>query len=583
MHDRQPTGTEPEQSAATDADMAGPADEPAAAAAVPTAAAASAGSEPDMPGLRVSTATPDLLARLTAALRPADAAVALTGPAEAAVTWPEPEPQAASAAARPWEHELADLLVDPGEEGASVDTAGDAVVNGGAPAEPAEPATSAEPVTSVAQAEPVTELPEPPQRIEAPSAPAAPAAALEIELIASQPRQLAPVPASSLDGEPVLPMPAVSAQRVQDAPGEEPSLEFTLPGAPPLPREAATEPAGPPQPPAPPTLRSAEPTLPPAEARPSPFALRPGEPWLASAARAAAAARAAEAPEPDMVKAAATASPNATASSATPAATAPEPAPAAATIAAAAMAPALEVGTADTSTPRRDYRALAGKVLRYTAIGFGIWMLVTLAAITLFRFVDPPGSMLMLSQRLGGGDVEQRWVPLGAISPQIVRAVVASEDSRFCSHWGIDPQEIAAAIERARDGVPRGASTITMQVAKNLFLWPSKSYVRKALEVPLTLAIELLWSKARILEVYLNIAEWGPGVFGIEAAARYHFNKAAKGLSRAEAALLAVSLPNPIRRDAGDPGSGTQRLGRIIEARMLNDPGAANCVLGRGR
>lgn len=232
---------------------------------------------------------------------------------------------------------------------------------------------------------------------------------------------------------------------------------------------------------------------------------------------------------------------------------------------------------------RFDWRALARKTVRFVAIGFALWFAVTLAAIALFRFVDPPGSMLMLSQRLGGGEVDQRWVALSEISPQVVRAVVASEDGRFCRHFGIDPREIAAAIERARDGVPRGASTITMQVAKNLFLWPSKSYVRKALELPLTLAIELMWSKARILEVYLNIAEWGPGVFGIESAARYHFSKPARSLSRAEAALLAVSLPNPISRDAGDPGGGLRRLAKMIEARTLNDPGAASCVLGLRR
>ncbi len=235
------------------------------------------------------------------------------------------------------------------------------------------------------------------------------------------------------------------------------------------------------------------------------------------------------------------------------------------------------------SRQRFDWRALARKTVRFVAIGFALWFAVTLAAIALFRFVDPPGSMLMLSQRLGGGEVDQRWVALPEISPQVVRAVVASEDGRFCRHWGIDPREIVAAIERARDGVPRGASTITMQVAKNLFLWPSKSYVRKALELPLTLAIELMWSKARILEVYLNIAEWGPGVFGIESAARYHFSKPARSLSRAEAALLAVSLPNPISRDAGDPGGGLRRLAKMIEARTLNDPGAASCVLGLRR
>ncbi|MBL8564272.1 MAG: monofunctional biosynthetic peptidoglycan transglycosylase [Hyphomicrobiaceae bacterium] len=217
--------------------------------------------------------------------------------------------------------------------------------------------------------------------------------------------------------------------------------------------------------------------------------------------------------------------------------------------------------------------------VRYAAIAVAVWFATTVAAIVLFRFVDPPGSMLMLFQRVGGTPITQRWTPIERISPNLVRAVVVSEDGRFCSHWGIDPEEILAAIQRARDGVPRGASTITMQVAKNMFLWPSKSYVRKALEVPATLALEVFWPKRRILEVYLNIAEWGPGVFGAEAASQHHFRKSADKLSRREAALLAVSLPAPLQRVAGRPGALTARLGRLIESRMSNSPSAGSCAL----
>lgn len=207
-----------------------------------------------------------------------------------------------------------------------------------------------------------------------------------------------------------------------------------------------------------------------------------------------------------------------------------------------------------------------------------VWFAAVAAAIVMFRFVDPPGSMLMLSHRLAGEPVEQRWVDVGAVSNEVVRAVITSEDGRFCSHWGIDLREIANAIARSRNGVPRGASTITMQVAKNMFLWPSKSYVRKALEVPVTLGIEAVWPKRRILEVYLNIAEWGPGVFGIESAARHHFGKSAARLNRTEAALLAVSLPNPIDRRAGRPGPGTRRLARLIEARVRAGAAATSCI-----
>ena len=126
-----------------------------------------------------------------------------------------------------------------------------------------------------------------------------------------------------------------------------------------------------------------------------------------------------------------------------------------------------------------------------------------------------------------------------------------------------------------------GASTISMQVAKNLFLWPSKSYVRKVLEVPLTMAIELLWPKKRIMEVYLNIAEWGPGIFGAEQAARHHFGKSALRLNDRESARLAVSLPNPIQRDAGHPGPGTRRLAALNMARARGtSPSVTGCILG---
>ena len=206
-------------------------------------------------------------------------------------------------------------------------------------------------------------------------------------------------------------------------------------------------------------------------------------------------------------------------------------------------------------------------------------MLVAVALVAVFRTVDPPTSALMLLRGAMGESVTQRWVPMEAISPNLARAVVLSEDGNFCRHHGIDFGELKAAIERARDGIPRGASTITMQVAKNLLLFPAKSYLRKAMELPLTLTIEAMWSKRRILEVYLNIAEWGPGIYGAEAASRHHFDRAARRLSDAEAALLAVSLPNPIERDAGDPGPGTERLAHRIQARMQSNPRAAACAM----
>jgi monofunctional biosynthetic peptidoglycan transglycosylase len=215
----------------------------------------------------------------------------------------------------------------------------------------------------------------------------------------------------------------------------------------------------------------------------------------------------------------------------------------------------------------------------YVAVGY---LALVLVLILLFRFVNPPASSLMLFQWLTGNSVDRTWVPINRVSPNLIRAVIVAEDGRFCDHAGIDFQAIGQAIEQASDGTPRGASTISMQVTKNMFLWSSKSYIRKIIELPLTLIMELVWPKWRILEVYLNIAEWGPGIFGAEAASRYHFHSPAARLSERQASLLAAALPNPIIRDAGDPSSRVSRKARVIQARMrAGGAGAAACVLGR--
>jgi monofunctional biosynthetic peptidoglycan transglycosylase len=203
---------------------------------------------------------------------------------------------------------------------------------------------------------------------------------------------------------------------------------------------------------------------------------------------------------------------------------------------------------------------------------------LVLALVVLYRWVDPPASALMLGQRLGGTPIIQRWVPLARISPNLHLAAIVSEDARFCRHAGVDWGELQEAIEAMSDGIARGGSTISMQVVKNLFLWPSRSYLRKAIEIPLAYVVEAAWSKQRILEIYLNIAEWGPGVFGAEAASRYHFRKPASLLSPREAALLAVSLPNPFERQAGSPGPGTLRLADNLLLRMRAAQGNAACV-----
>ena len=196
-----------------------------------------------------------------------------------------------------------------------------------------------------------------------------------------------------------------------------------------------------------------------------------------------------------------------------------------------------------------------------------------------YSIVDPV-STTMLSRWLSGARVERRFVPVARMSPALPLAVIIAEDGRFCSHHGIDLTEIRETIAEADDiDEMRGGSTITQQVAKNLFLWQGRSYVRKALEFPLALWIDLILPKRRILEIYLNIAEWGPnGEFGAEAGARRAFGKSAQSLSPHEAALLAAVLPNPISRNARQPGAGLRRLAGLYMGRAGRSPGAAACL-----
>jgi monofunctional glycosyltransferase len=251
----------------------------------------------------------------------------------------------------------------------------------------------------------------------------------------------------------------------------------------------------------------------------------------------------------------------------------PEPAlPFGTTPAAAVPSPAVVLSAPSSSAempPRKRRLAGVGRVARIAAYGLGVWYLAMLALIVTYRWVDPPVSAFMIREQLAGHPVKHTWRPLERIAPQLVTAVVLSEDSRFCSHHGVDLAEARVALERLRDGAKaRGASTITMQVAKNLFLWSEKSYLRKALELPLTFTIEAFWPKWRIAEVYLNIAQWGPGVYGAEAAANYHFGKPAFRLGEHESALLAVSLPAPLAREPEAPTARTAKLAARIRSHM---------------
>lgn len=196
-------------------------------------------------------------------------------------------------------------------------------------------------------------------------------------------------------------------------------------------------------------------------------------------------------------------------------------------------------------------------------------MLLSVGWVGLYRFVDPPATWLMVRDRLAGVAIERQVLPLEAMGRALPRAVIAAEDSRFCSHRGFDVEAIEAALEANRDGGRlRGGSTLSQQVAKNAFLWPGRTWVRKGLEAWFTVWLEALWPKRRVMEVYLNLAEWDRGVFGGEAAARHYFRTAASDLSPVQAARLAAILPSPIKRDAARPGRHTARHARAIERRM---------------
>ncbi len=208
-------------------------------------------------------------------------------------------------------------------------------------------------------------------------------------------------------------------------------------------------------------------------------------------------------------------------------------------------------------------------------------VLFTVLWVAAYRLLNPPTTFLMLRDRLRGTEVHQQWVGLGAMSAHLPRAVIAAEDSRFCEHRGFDVEAIEKAMQRnQKGGKLRGGSTISQQTAKNAFLWPGRTIVRKGVEAWFTVLIELIWGKPRIMEVYLNVAEFGRGVFGVEAASKHYFNKSAKNLTRIEAARLAAILPQPIKRDAASPGRYTRRYAGRISARtrVVANEGLDDCL-----
>ena len=201
---------------------------------------------------------------------------------------------------------------------------------------------------------------------------------------------------------------------------------------------------------------------------------------------------------------------------------------------------------------------------------------VTFALVVLFAAVNPPTTHTIWSEARRLGDVDRTWVDADGIAPVMLRAAVAAEDANFCLHWGFDMDAIRAAME---DGAVRGASTISQQTVKNVYLWQGRNWTRKALEAVMTPVVEAVWSKRRILEVYLNVAEFDEGVFGVDAAARHYFGVGPDRLSARQAALLAAVLPNPKERDAARPTTFLERRARAIRsgAATIAADGRSDC------
>ncbi|MCB1473310.1 MAG: monofunctional biosynthetic peptidoglycan transglycosylase [Rhodobiaceae bacterium] len=222
--------------------------------------------------------------------------------------------------------------------------------------------------------------------------------------------------------------------------------------------------------------------------------------------------------------------------------------------------------------PRRVSDKPARSVARH-ALRFLLGILIAVACVPLvlvpvYRFVDPPVSTLMLRDMVRGQAYSRTWVDIDEMAPVLAHSVIVSEDARFCVHNGVDWGAIRVVVNDLRAGkTPRGASTIAMQTAKNLFLWPSRSYLRKAIEVPLAYYMDLVWPKRRLIEIYLNTVEWDDGVYGAEAASRHYFGRSAARLTRRQAALLATALPMPGIRNPGGPSRRHARVAGIVEKR----------------
>lgn len=197
----------------------------------------------------------------------------------------------------------------------------------------------------------------------------------------------------------------------------------------------------------------------------------------------------------------------------------------------------------------------------------------------LVYWVFPPVTSLMLSDLSTLRPYDRRWVSIRDIAPVMVRSVVVSEDGRYCQHHGVDWEALQEVLDHAgRNGPSRGASTITMQTVKNVFLWPGRTALRKGLEIVLAELVSTFWTKRRTMEIYLNVAEWGDGIYGIEAASQTYFHVPAARLTAQQAALLTAALPNPFLRNPAKPGRGHRRIASIIQNRQAGADAFVSCV-----
>jgi monofunctional glycosyltransferase len=229
---------------------------------------------------------------------------------------------------------------------------------------------------------------------------------------------------------------------------------------------------------------------------------------------------------------------------------------------------------------RRRRRWTVWRIVKWVVIALLLLILLPYGLVLIYKPDSVrPVSTLMLSEMITGRSYERQWIEFDAIAPVLVQSVMMSEDGQYCSHGGVDWDALNLVIDDALEGeATRGASTIPMQTVKNLFLTNSRTVVRKGLEIPLAMWTDVVWTKRRTMEIYLNIAEWAPGVFGVEAAAQTYFGRSAKDLTRRQAALLAVTLPNTIERNPANPTRNLARLASTIEARARQSGAYIKCL-----